>query len=70
MSATERCTRRGAIKGSRQRYPMLLLVLTVTFCFYGIAQPLGLYRAIGTALVGAIDTTGASGATAGVVLDL
>jgi Ion channel len=38
---------------SRQRYPMLLLALTVTFAFYGIAQPAGVYRAIGTALVGA-----------------
>jgi Ion channel len=38
---------------SRQRYPLLLVALTVTFCFYGIAQPVGLYRAIGTALVGA-----------------
>jgi Ion channel len=38
---------------SRQRYPMLLLALTVTFAFYGIAQPAGAYRAIGTALVGA-----------------
>ena len=41
------------MSGKRQRYPMLLLALTATFAFYGIAQPVGLYRVIGTALVGA-----------------
>jgi hypothetical protein len=41
------------VRGSQQRYGILLLALTVTFFFYGIAQPGDLQRAIGTVLVGA-----------------
>ena len=41
------------MRDSRQRYGILLLALTVTFFFYGIAQPSDLQRAIGTVLVGA-----------------
>jgi len=41
------------VRDSQQRYGILLLALTVTFFFYGIAQPGDLQRAIGTALVGA-----------------
>jgi hypothetical protein len=41
------------VKGSRQRYGMLLLALSVTFFFEGVAEPGELQRAIGTVLVGA-----------------
>jgi Ion channel len=41
------------VKGSRQRYGVLLLVLGVTFVFEGVAEPGDLQRAIGTVLVGA-----------------
>jgi hypothetical protein len=40
------------VKGSRQRYEMLLVALGVTFCFEGIAPPGDLQRAIGTVLAG------------------
>jgi ion channel len=42
-----------AVKGSRQRYGVLLFVLGVTFFFYGVVEPGELQRAIGTVLVGA-----------------
>ena len=38
--------------GSRQRYGMLLLALSVTFSFEGVAEPGDLQRTIGTVLVG------------------
>jgi hypothetical protein len=41
------------MRGSRQRYGMLLLALFATFFFGGIAQPGYLQRVIGTILVGA-----------------
>ncbi|MGZ6565252.1 MAG: potassium channel family protein [Solirubrobacteraceae bacterium] len=41
------------MKGSRQRYGMLLLALGVTFFFEGVAEPGDVQRAIGTVLVGA-----------------
>jgi Ion channel len=41
------------VKGSRQRYGMLLLALGATFFFEGVAQPGDLQRAVGTFLVGA-----------------
>jgi hypothetical protein len=41
------------VKGSRQRYGVLLLALTATFFFEGVAEPDDVQRAIGTALVGA-----------------
>jgi hypothetical protein len=41
------------VKGSRQRYGVLLLALGITFFFEGIAEPGDLQRAIGTVLVGA-----------------
>jgi hypothetical protein len=40
------------VKGSRQRYGVLLLALGVTFFFDGVAAPGDLQRAIGTVLVG------------------
>jgi hypothetical protein len=40
------------VKGSRQRYGVLLLALGVTFFFDGVAAPGDLQRAIGTMLVG------------------
>jgi Ion channel len=43
----------GGVKGSRQRYGMLLLALSATFFFEGVAEPGDLQRAIGTVLVGA-----------------
>ena len=41
------------MKGSRQRYGVLLLALSVTFFFEGVAEPGDVQRMIGTALVGA-----------------
>ena len=41
------------MKGSRQRYGMLLLALGATFFFEGVAEPGDLQRAVGTVLVGA-----------------
>jgi Ion channel len=41
------------VKGSRQRYGVLLFVLAVTFVFEGVAEPGDVQRAIGTVLVGA-----------------
>jgi hypothetical protein len=41
------------VKGSRQRYGMLLLALGATFFFEGVAEPGDLQRAVGTVLVGA-----------------
>ena len=43
----------GGMKGSRQRYGMLLLALGATFFFEGVAEPGDLQRAVGTVLVGA-----------------
>ena len=43
----------GGVRGSRQRYGMLLLALGATFFFEGVAEPGDLQRAIGTVLVGA-----------------
>jgi hypothetical protein len=43
----------GGVKGSRQRYGMLLLALGATFFFDGVAEPGDLQRAVGTVLVGA-----------------
>jgi len=43
----------GGVKGSRQRYGMLLLALGATFFFEGVAEPGDLQRAVGTVLVGA-----------------
>jgi hypothetical protein len=40
------------VRGSRQRYGILLLALWVTFFFQGIAEPGNLQRAVGTVLVG------------------
>jgi hypothetical protein len=40
------------VKGSRQRYGMLLLALGATFFFQGVAEPGDVQRAIGTVLVG------------------
>ena len=42
----------GEVKGSRQRYGMLLLALAVTFFFEGVAEPGDLQRSVGTVLVG------------------
>lgn len=44
------------MRSSRQRYGALLLALSVTFIFEGIAEPGDVQRAIGTALVGATLT--------------
>jgi hypothetical protein len=43
----------GGVKGSRQRFGMLLLALTATFVFEGVAQPGDVQRAVQTVLVGA-----------------
>ena len=43
----------GGVKGSRQRYGMLLLALGATFFFEGVAEPGDLQRALATVLVGA-----------------
>jgi len=43
----------GGVKGSRQRYGMLLLALGATFFFEGVAEQGELQRAITTVLVGA-----------------
>jgi hypothetical protein len=43
----------GIVNETRQRYGLLLLVLTVTLAFEGIAAPGDLQRAIGAVLVGA-----------------
>jgi Ion channel len=43
----------GGVKGSRQRYGVLLLALGVTFFFEGVAEPGDFQRAVGTVLVGA-----------------
>jgi Ion channel len=43
----------GGVKGSRQRYGMLLLALSAAFWFEGVAEPGDLQRAIETGLVGA-----------------
>ena len=40
------------MKGSRQRFGMLLLTLGATFFFEGVAEPGDLQRAVGTVLVG------------------
>ncbi|MGN6168196.1 MAG: hypothetical protein ACTHQQ_08500 [Solirubrobacteraceae bacterium] len=40
------------MKGSQQRYVVLLLALSVTFFFEGVAEPGDLQRSIGMALVG------------------
>jgi hypothetical protein len=40
------------VKGSRQRYGMLLLALGATFFFEGVAEPGNLQRAVATVLVG------------------
>ena len=40
------------VKGSRQRYGMLLLVLGVTFFLDGVAEPGDLQRSLGTVLLG------------------
>ena len=37
----------GGVKGSRQRYGMLLLALSFTFFFEGVAEPGDLQRAVG-----------------------
>ena len=41
------------VKGSRERYGVLLLALTVTFFFEGVAKPGELQRAVATVLSGA-----------------
>ena len=41
------------VKGSRQRYGMLLLALLATFVFEGVAEPGDVQRAVATVLVGA-----------------
>jgi hypothetical protein len=41
------------VKGSRQRFGMLLLALGATFFFEGVAEPGDLQRAVGTVLAGA-----------------
>jgi hypothetical protein len=43
----------GGVQGSRQRYGMLLLALTATFVFEGVAEPGDVQRAVATVLVGA-----------------
>ena len=43
----------GGVKGSRQRYGMLLLALTATLVFEGVAEPGDVQRAVQTVLVGA-----------------
>jgi hypothetical protein len=43
----------GGVKGSRQRYGMLLLALGATFFFEGVAEPGDVQRAVATVLVGA-----------------
>lgn len=43
----------GEVKGSRQRYGMLLLALTATFVFEGVAEPGDVQRSVQTVLVGA-----------------
>ena len=48
-----RTANRPRVKGSRQRYGVLLVALTATFLFEGIAQPGDLQRTFGTVLVGA-----------------
>ena len=42
----------GGVKGSRQRFGMLLLALGATFVFEGVAQPGDVQRAVQTVLVG------------------
>jgi hypothetical protein len=44
------------VKGSRQRYGMLLLALSATFVFEGVAEPGDVQRSVQTVLVGAIAT--------------
>ena len=46
-------TNEGGVKGSRQRYGMLLLALGATFFFEGVAEPGDLQRTVATVLVGA-----------------
>lgn len=46
-------TNRAIVKGSRQRYGVLLLALAVTFFFEGVAGEGDLQRVFGTVLVGA-----------------
>ena len=46
-------TNEGGVKGSRQRYGMLLLALAATFVFEGVAEPGDVQRAVATVLVGA-----------------
>jgi hypothetical protein len=41
------------VNGSPQRYGMLLLALSATFFFEGVAEPGDLQRAVGTVLIGA-----------------
>lgn len=41
------------VKGSRQRYGMLLLALSATFVFEGVAEPGDVQRSVQTVLVGA-----------------
>ena len=43
----------GGVKGSRQRFGMLLLALSASFVFEGVAEPGDVQRAIQTVLVGA-----------------
>ena len=43
----------GGVKGSRQRFGMLLLALSATFVFEGVAEPGDIQRAVQTLLVGA-----------------
>jgi hypothetical protein len=43
----------GGVKGSRQRFGMLLLALSATFVFEGVAEPGDIQRAVQTVLVGA-----------------
>lgn len=45
-------TEAGYVKQPQQRYGMLLLALSVTFVFLGVAEPGDLQRSVGTALVG------------------
>ncbi len=42
----------GRVKGSRQRYGMLLLALSATFVFEGVAEPGDVQRSVQTVLVG------------------
>ena len=43
----------GGVKGSRQRFGMLLLALSASFVFEGVAEPGDVQRAVQTVLVGA-----------------